>query len=703
MAKVKRSKAWAELPSRLPRLRIPLKAVGGGADFGALGRQIGSAARDVIAARQRIEQGEAVKYADAQTAGVEAELTRRFLALQEEAVGDSDGFTQRVDDAFREVTAPILKAAPSDAAREVTQQRFGQIQSDLTNRALEFETVNRRAERIASHRTSLDQFATAAFNTPERFRVLLREALGGIAAAEATDLTPAVARELRALAPGLIAEGAVRGFIARDPERTLEALRPGSGDALADMLTVTARARLANVAEGAVKDLEGEREAQAAAREAAAKEAAARRNAALEIAISRGEKGHQAIAEADARGDLSPAKLVQLTKAADKRREEQLKEAVAVRLVALALDGTASLDPHSPDDRQALDAFFRRYAAEELADTPPDKAFQRILEEIIVPAGMVPDAVKGRINGALRAEDPATVAAAAELVSQIDRLRPAALKGLGEDERSFGLTVATELERLGPGEGAAQAVRRARTAIFDADDPERVRRRKRFHEEKVLSLGREAFVGALKSRDGRFNLITDVEITDALQGEFDEILEQEFLRSGVLEGALASALSRITARWDVTAIDGAPRWMRDPPEREYAVAGQPPDWMGEQLLADLSENALLDRSLEGRIRLFNHGDVNREDGRPVYEVWLLDDETGVFEPVVNLKAKDGRYRWQPRWEESARFRELRKEREEERALLRTRQKRASEPRGRKRSRKRSRPVPGEDTAPGAVN
>ena len=579
---------------------------------------------------------------------------RRALELEREATGSASGFSDRVSAELEAMQTETLTRIPLDRieARELAMERLATISDKLVNDALTFEEANLRGERLASLERGLGDLERSAFEHPLSLSAIESQALDDIAAAEQLYLTPAAARALRTELRGRLAEAAIRGRIAIDPEGTLEALQPGSGDIQVARLDVGRQAVLTKSATVAVKDLERARRQGQAELEAQLAADQARAAADLEVAVSRGEVGYAALDEARETGTLSDAKWASLTKAVDKRAEDALAEQQEIALVGAAIRGEVHLDPKSAEHRQAVDRAFNDWLLPSLSELEPEQQRAEVVG-FVERVGQVPNALRGQLRGQLRAGTSEQKAQAADLIAAIHERQPSALLDFDREDLAVA-ELAQDLRRSGV--AADSAIERASDLVYNADEPAREVRRQRLSKEQVREPFEDRFVS--ERADGPF--FEDISVRDALVGDYRRRFAEAYELGGDAEVADRLARRELDRVWGVTRVGaGGPRTMKYAPEALAGVPGLSPeanaDWMNEQLLTELRAGGVFDPSkgaLRERLQVVADAITARETARetalerpPSYAVLLL-DEDGVAEALTDPQS--GRpLRWIP--------------------------------------------------------
>ncbi len=615
------------------------------ADFGAgIGRSVeafGAAAFRV--ADDFTEMRRSAEDDTASAAGLAEARVRFVKAAQslEARATSGEGFTEGLDAALSFETDAILGdlrsvrgLRPSDQGEAAIRRQLGALRSRFVARGAMFEHEARLNQLGRDIDQTIGDLAMAAFNRPADYLAILAEGEAVLDKFK-NKLPPDALAAKVAAARATIPESAVAGLIATDPAAALDALERGDFDAhlaAADKALNLKQARAATAAadRGAV--------AQAAATTAKAASD-------LEIAVRRGLAGYAEIERSLKARIITPAKRTQLTLAVDERFKAADKEAADLALVAAAVGtGEVFLDPKDGGHRKAVDAYFQSFVLDDPGGQPDVIAF-------VDKVGMVPDSLAGQLRGALRAGDAKAKADAADLLDRIGQANPAALRDFAQADVDDGLAIATLVRAGVKPEDAVRSVEAARRV----PEPERQARRARAIEEKH---GDEnaSFLEDQSERGFLFFGGADLEIPDALVGEFNLVQRQAFMRLGDLEASQTVALARLRGVWGVTRVGGPPRWMKYAPEAVAGVAPMTPeqnaDWMTEQLIADLAKGAIFDPEagdLEDRLRIEADARTARELPAPSYPVALLNAD-GVYLPVTRfVDGQEKVFRWQPDW------------------------------------------------------
>ena len=563
--------------------------------------------------------------------------TERLLTAKNDPATDPNGFTPRFLGDFRaDIDARLSDA--TDGVRERVEARFIGLESKIFEQAITFEAAAVKAKKADDLDATLRGHANAVRLDDTGYAEAVGEAVNAI---DQLGLGADETRDRKRAAREDLARAAVQGLIERDPELARERLRGGAfnqdlpeGD-LNGFLSAADKA-----IEARQKDAQAVRDAAAKEAETAEKERIAERVAALDLAISRGEAGYEEIQQGRSEGWLSPAKTTEFAKRVDKRFRDQDDATASIALGAAAYSGETILDPKNKEHRDAVDLHFRGMFPQ-WAELPPSERATRIAD-YVNRTGIIPEPLRAHIRGSLRAGDPETKAAAADMIDRIAASNPAALDDFAKEDVAAGVMTA-QFVRMGV--DAKQAVNLAQTAVYDAKSPEREERGRELRED-AGALGEDAVDHVVDQIDDT-GIFSEADAGSRLRGEAARLYEAFYLQTGDDEAARTLTLRTIKSQWGITAIGGE-RLMKFAPEVVYAN-GADAEWMAEQLHSELAPLLPTMDDREERIRLEADNRTLRElASGPSYQVWTQ-DEDGVWNPLVG---DDGPIRWRPEWETS---------------------------------------------------
>jgi len=371
----------------------------------------------------------------------------------------------------------------------------------------------------------------------------------------------------------------------------------------------------------------------------------------LEIAVRRGQAGYRDIEQALKGGMITPAKRTELTTWLDSERkragEKQLQERAAMGKVAGAVAGQGYLDFRSDKDRDAVDLYYNRVLLPSITRNKLDP--QQGLQEVIAfsaRTGIIPGPLKQVIRGALRAGDsqdknPALgmlsgmgKAQAADILDRLKDANPQVLNDFTDEDIALGNSIQTYVKA---GVAPLQAVALAEKNLT-VPDAEREARKTRYAADKAPTKNLKHLEKEITGfRWTSANI--PAKVPDALAGEYEKLVREEFTRSGELEAAQSTAMDHLRRVWGVTNVDSKPRWMKYAPETIFKVPGEDGSWIREQLYADVTKGALFD----GKPDLTLAADsLTARSDTPSYVV--LRRNAGVLEPLLGADGRPLRFR-----------------------------------------------------------
>lgn len=216
------------------------------------------------------------------------------------------------------------------------------------------------------------------------------------------------------------------------------------------------------------------------------------------------------------------------------------------------LDGGPHPDPTDPDLRKSANQLYNEHMHDVLGgqDDPVAKK-----AEFVRLFGFTPDELQKEVKGGLVSPDAASAVRAAGLLETLLAQGPLVARDFTAEERSFALMLN---KRTFQGESVQDAFVRTREAIFEADSAERSRRQQRWEDD---GHDREDF-----ARHPDVGVFFGPDFSDAANGEFNELVHREFLRTGDIDIARRSAQHSFESVWAVSEVGGRTRLQKFAPE-----------------------------------------------------------------------------------------------------------------------------------------
>jgi hypothetical protein len=322
----------------------------------------------------------------------------------------------------------------------------------------------------------------------------------------------------------------------------------------------------------------------------------------------------------------------------EKQRQELLLKAISMNKVVQGIP----LDPKDKNDREALNSYFDA-AGEQWQQSGPEQFLQNATE-FAVQKSMIPDKLQSFIRSGLRGGDANQAVAAADTVRSIRNANPRALDDMPEGD----VRLATHMGALvDSGFKPTEAYTRA----LDAEqNPKASEARSQEFTDFVKKNPSDKFI------TGQLNtFFTDDpnDVPPSMLADFNSAAESEYQRTGNADAARTLALQTIGRVWGNSRVAGENRYMRYAPERYY---GRPDkdlqgnaDWINEQLVTDLKQNAMEDPQnpiSPDNVRIT----VNPSSGaKPNYFIDII-DANGILRRQMDSKGNF--LLWQPDWKTS---------------------------------------------------
>lgn len=183
--------------------------------------------------RKRQEAEDAKVYADSALADAQLKQLSKFAEMQDSAEAGAPHFTKQYNDQFSEYEETLLSVAPTDSAKKFLRDGLTRLRVDMTGRAIQYETDERRKWRVDTGKKAITDRAGAMAVDPSRFDVTLAEQHAMI---DAYDIPQEAKRALHEFADETIATSAVLGEAERDPEMALAKIAERLGLDAADVM-----------------------------------------------------------------------------------------------------------------------------------------------------------------------------------------------------------------------------------------------------------------------------------------------------------------------------------------------------------------------------------------------------------------------------------------------------------------------------------
>lgn len=580
-------------------------------------------------------------------AGLAMKRAQWTVSLQERMQAAAPGDTSFAEKFMADLSADLDKGAEglkTKAGAAAYRAQSAAIAAHFVQSAGVFQAQSVATKARTDYETFVNSSALAVFNDPSSYNSAVYTAQQAINDPASTYARVGGGREkLLAGATERMAVAALQGLTKQDPGQALSYLVTGTGPA-AD-IPIEQRNGLENDARAAIE--RGARET--------GKQVEAERQmllSDLKIGVDRGTKGYADVEGAYAQGVVSPAERTELIKKLDDKAREEIKVTEGINRVSAAFAGGPQLDFRSKDDKTALDNHFA-LTAQGWKDLPPGEVVDRTVE-YVAQVGIAPTRVQGMIRGFLRSGNPDQALLAADAVKRLRNANPQILNDFNDEDLRLANVVGALTDSGVPPQAALQMAKDqmavskqeqdARSDDFDA----------------VRGADRTARIASDRSwLEGKKNSFwaSDPNVDPVMQREFETLARQEYARTGNLEAARTFALDQVDRVWGRSSVAGADRYMKFAPEKFYGVPSKSQAdnaaWMREQLVADISRDALQDPNnpITGdKLLIVPAGTKTGPDGRPLYIVSFMGTD-GLLRAVVSPKGKP--IYWRPDWSTSA--------------------------------------------------
>ncbi len=347
----------------------------------------------------------------------------------------------------------------------------------------------------------------------------------------------------------------------------------------------------------------------------------------LEVGILEGRIGQEDIDAAYDAGNLSPGGWATLRKGYDTEQDRARKEAEAFELVVAG----GQLDPTDSDHRDAVDMVFKSTnGIEGLVGLDPETA--TIAAEMADANGIVPPTVQSFVRGALASGNDAQRQYAYDLVGRLDEAAPAALDRAFTGPELAEANHYLKLTRAGVSDEQAMQTIEANRSMDQATRDQRMRDGAEAFED--VDVGNDFFDPSILPFDQGV-LPSHSPIADRIREDARVVFQDAYVRTGDADVAKDAARRTLAKTYGQSDVVRSGVVMQYPPEAYYAVPGFDNDWMKTQLMEDVG--AVVPGVSEDRIELVATSETAADvrAGRlPRYRV-LVQDENGIYEPVMS--------------------------------------------------------------------
>lgn len=324
----------------------------------------------------------------------------------------------------------------------------------------------------------------------------------------------------------------------------------------------------------------------------------------------------------------------------DNRRAKESKIIDGLNRVAFSIQSGIPLDAKNPDDRKAVDEYYKRM----FGNQPPTAETMTNVVDFIRDTAVIPTTVRSGIRSLARSADPGQAVLAADMVARIQKAAPQVLATMPKDEKAFSLMVSAN---VGAGVDPQVAVELARLRVYETPASEMEQLRQIF---KAKDFGKDNAEALTDLIDDEFDPIFRTQPTTppAMLGEYNDLVEQYFIRTRDEEVARKLAGQDLARVWGVSDTKNSPKqegrleMMKLPPELIYGDGSSAP-WMREQLEAEVGKVA---KDIKPESVFLITDDRTAREKNKTWQVWRTRDD-GMVVPVLD---KDNRpARWRPQF------------------------------------------------------
>lgn len=319
-----------------------------------------------------------------------------------------------------------------------------------------------------------------------------------------------------------------------------------------------------------------------------------------------------------------------------KGRELSLNEDLDdVSRAAAAMEGSMPLDPTDAGHRRAVDKFYAS-RAKDLSE--PAEQWTAGLD-IARRLGILPSPLARGLHGLMNGGTAEQKVHAARTISSLEQDAPRAAEKLADRERRVARLINDYVDAGAPPQ---LAVERAEDVVLKADDAV-TKARLADLTPKIMAERRTRLMSDLDTSWWTDFGLSNPNVSDPLFAAYETWFRDAYAATRDQDAAHTEALGRIKREWAVSRVDGAPKFMRRPPERIYGLQGFSDDenaeWMQEQLRAEAASRPDLQ---SGKVTLA----PSPYSLRGTHPQWMvLKDGT----PVPDEAYPSGLLHWRPDW------------------------------------------------------
>jgi hypothetical protein len=361
------------------------------------------------------------------------------------------------------------------------------------------------------------------------------------------------------------------------------------------------------------------------------------------VALAQGELTADDIEQSYAEGKLTPEQRSAARRELITVEAKQAKAQAADKEVMAAFSQHRTIDLDDGENRKAIDRLYGGLVQRWVEGGANADAIVSRSVDFAKQMGTVPDVMQGQIKGWLRSSRPEDQKMGALLVSSLHTANPQLLADMSKEDIRRGVMIG---EYISYGMTPDDAVARADRQLLQSEAAKEGAKA-RYAEvtsKKAGNLSSQAWLAKAFDTD-------EVAILPQMEGQFEQLVQEEFAAHGDLDLARKTALGVLKRSWSPSRLfeaDGEVRLAQNAPEKLYGLPGKSDEenaeWMREQLLSDLSQNSMFEQSLDGRLSLIPSLRGERDQkGRTAYMV-VLEGDGG---PIIATDDKGAPLLWNP--------------------------------------------------------